>query len=81
MCGGMFVRVCVCMCVLNRFSHVRLCTPTHTGVGCCALLHAIFPTQGTNLCLLRLLPWQEGSLPPVPLGKQVRSLGQEDPRE
>ena len=34
-----------------------------TGMGCYALLQGIFPTQGSNSCLLCLLPWQAGSLP------------------
>ena len=33
------------------------------GMGCHALLQGIFPTQGSNLCLLCLLHWQLGSLP------------------
>ena len=37
----------------------------NTGVGCHALLQGIFPTQGSNPCLLRLLHWQVGSLPLV----------------
>ena len=37
-----------------------------TGVGCCALLQGIFPTQGSNPCFLRLLHWQSGSLPLAP---------------
>ena len=41
----------------------------NTGVGCRAYLQGIFPTQGSNPCLIRLLHWQEGSLPPVPLRK------------
>ena len=32
----------------------------NTEVGCHALLQAIFLTQGSNLCLLRLLHWQAG---------------------
>ena len=36
------------------------------GMGCHALLQGIFPTQGSNLCLLCLLHWQAGSLPLVP---------------
>ena len=32
----------------------------NTGVGCHALLQQIFPTQGPNLGLLRLLHWQVG---------------------
>ena len=35
------------------------------------LLHGVFPTQGLNPCLLRLLHWQAGSLPLVPPGKLV----------
>ena len=35
----------------------------NTGVGWHALLRGIFPTQGVNLCLLRLLRWRAGSLP------------------
>ena len=45
----------------------------NTGVGCHALLHGIFPTQGSDLCLLRLLHQQAGSLPLVPLGKPPAS--------
>ena len=41
----------------------------NTGVGCHALLQGIFPTQGSNLGLLHLLPCQEVSLPVAPLGK------------
>ena len=40
-----------------------------TGVGCHCLLQGIFPTQGSNPRLLRLLHWQVGSLPLVPPGK------------
>ena len=32
-------------------------------MGCCALLQGIFPTQGSNPCLLHLLHWKAGSLP------------------
>ena len=38
----------------------------NTGVGCHFLLQGIFPTQGSNSCLLRLLRWQAGSLPLAP---------------
>ena len=41
----------------------------NTGVGCHFLLQGIFPTQGSNLCLLCLLHWQVDSLPLVPPGK------------
>ena len=39
----------------------------NTGVGCHALLKEIFPTQGSNSCLLCLLHWQMGSLLLAPL--------------
>ena len=42
------------------------------GVGCRFLLQGIFPTQGSNPCLLCLLHWQEGSLPLTPPGKPLR---------
>ena len=35
----------------------------NTAVGCHFFLRGIFPTQGSNLCLLCLLHWQAGSLP------------------
>ena len=38
------------------------------------LLQGIFPTQGLNLCLLRLLRWQKGSFPLVPSGKSFLDL-------
>ena len=45
----------------------------NTGVDCHALLQGIFPTQGSNPCLLCLLHWQVGSLP---LGKpKARTSG------
>ena len=68
----------------------------NTGQGCHFLLQKIFPTQGSNLCLLYLLNWQADSLPLHHLGfpgssdgknllamqeTQVISLGQEDPLE
>ena len=59
------------MCMLSRFSHVPLCDSMdcslpgssvhrdspgkNTGVGCHALLQRIFPTQGSNPCLLWFL--------------------------
>ena len=41
----------------------------NTGAGYHFLLQGIFPTQGSNLCLLCLLYWQADSLPLAPLGK------------
>ena len=79
-----------CRGVLSRFSRVQLFvtlwTVTHqaplsisipgknTGVGCHALLQGIFPSQGSNLHLLRLLHWQVGSLPLGPPEKPGVSL-------
>ena len=40
----------------------------NTGVGCHFLLQGIFPTQGSNPCLLCLLHWQADSLPLSHLG-------------
>ena len=41
------------------------------GVGCHGLLQGIFPTQGSNPCLLCLLHQQADSLPLVPPGKSL----------
>ena len=41
----------------------------NTGVGCHTVLQGIFPIQGSNPSLLRLLHWQAGSLPLTPTGK------------
>ena len=46
----------------------------NTGVGCHALLQAMFPTQGSSIFLLCLLHWQMGSLSLAPRGKS-KSLG------
>ena len=70
-------------CVLRRFSGVELfatlwsiaCQASlsiqgrNTRVGCHALLQGIFPTQRSDSCLLCLLHFQAGSLPPAPPGK------------
>ena len=58
---------------LWTIAHQLLC-PLHfpgknTGVSCHALSQEIFPTQGSNPHLLRLLHWLVGSLPLVPPGK------------
>ena len=39
-----------------------------------SLLQRIFPTQGSNPCLLGLLHWQAGSLPLVPPGKPSKGI-------
>ena len=43
----------------------------NTGVGCCAILQGIFPTQGSNPHLLCFLHGRAGSLPLVPPGKHT----------
>ena len=43
----------------------------YTGVGCHFLLQGIFPTQGSNPPLLRVLHWQAGSLPLRHLGSAL----------
>ena len=63
---------CVFSCsVMSSFLH--LCPwnfpSKNTGVGCHFLLRGIFPTQGSNPCLLHLLHWQMDSLPSAPPGK------------
>ena len=46
-------------------------SPKNTGMGCCVLLQGVFPTQGSNPCLLCLLHWLVGSLPLAPPGKPL----------
>jgi len=46
--------------VVTRLLCSRDSPGKNTGVGCCALLQGIFPTQGWNQRLLCLLPWQVG---------------------
>ena len=58
---------------VHRILQARILFSLH-GVGCRALLLGIFLTQGSNLCLLCLLHWQVGSLPPVPTDKLYRSI-------
>ena len=79
------------MCILSCFSHVQLfltlqtvacqsplsmgyCSK-NTAVGCHFLLQGILATQGSNLCLLNLLHWQEGSLLLAPPGWPVGIMG------
>ena len=73
------------MWLVLMLSHVRLsATPwsaahqaplsmgtlqARSGVDCHFLLQGIFPTQGSNLCLLWLLHWQADSLALAPPGK------------
>ena len=47
----------------------------NTGVGCHALLHEIFPSQGSNPCLLCLLHRQVGSSTSATWGAQTSNGG------
>ena len=74
---GVSNTMCMCWAVLRCFSRVRLVSTLwtiaarllcpcsspgkDTGVGCHALLHGTFLTQGSNSCPLCLLHWQVGS--------------------
>ena len=54
---------CPILCDPYGLQPTRILSPwdspgTNTRVGCHFLLQEIFPTQGLNLCLLRLLLWQ-----------------------
>ena len=44
----------------------------NTGVGCCFLLQGIYPTEGLNPSLLRLLHWETDSLPLCHLGSATK---------
>ena len=48
----------------------------NTGMDSHFLLQGILQTQGSNLCLLRLLHWQAGSLLLVPPGKSLETSQQ-----
>ena len=75
-------RTILCWAVLSCFSHVQLfVTPwtvgdfsgKNTAGGCRFLLQGVFPSQGSNLCLLCLLHGQIGSLLVAPSGKPRRT--------
>ena len=84
LCVRACVCMCVCVCTLSciqlfgtpwTIAH-RLLSPwdspdKNTGVGCHFLLQGIFPTQGSNSCLLCLLHWQTHSLPLCHLGRPL----------
>ena len=62
------LQLCPTLCHPMNCSPTRLLCPwdspgKNTGMGCCALLQGIFPTQGLNS---HLLPYQAGSLPLEP---------------
>ena len=61
-------QLCTILCDPVDCSPVRLLCPwdspsKNIGVGSHSLLQGIFPTQGSNLCVLCLLHWQVASLP------------------
>ena len=63
----------------HRLKPARLLCPwdspgENTGVGCHVLFQGIFPTQGSNLCLLHLMHWHVCSLPLAPPGKPLVSV-------
>ena len=51
----------------------------NNGVGCHSLLQGIFPTQGSNLCLVYLPHWQAGSLPLELPGKSKKAIATSSP--
>ena len=70
--GGSFgvasscLHACVLLCPWDSLGK-------NTGAGCHVLLQGIFPTQGSNLLLLCLLPWQVSSLPLALPAKSLQS--------
>ena len=61
------VRAQSCLTLCNPMDCRPLGSSLHgilqdTAVGCHFLLQGMFPTQGSNLCLLHLLHWQVNSL-------------------
>ena len=61
-------------CSLPGSSGHGILQEKNTRVGCRALPQGIFLTQGMNPCLLRLLHWQESSLPLMPPGKPTNVI-------
>ena len=96
-CTYIHILICVRVCMLSRFCQVQifvtLWTIAHQAplpmgfsrqeywVGCHAFLHDIFPTQGSNPCLLCLLHKQVGSLRLAPPGRAHTSGEQTSPTD
>ena len=64
-CGCLVTESCLTLLQPHGLQSTRLLCPCdfpgkNTGIGCHLFLQWIFPTQGSNTCLM---PWQEGSLP------------------
>ena len=86
--GDLYEDHCCCCYVASVMSCLTLCDPLNCGLSDSAV-HGIlqqehwcglpwpppgiFPTQGWNLRLLRLLHWHVGSLPRAPPGKPLRA--------
>ena len=74
LCACSVAQSCLTLCdPMDYMEPSRLLCSWHfsdknTGVGFHFLLQGIFPTQGSKLCLLSLLPWQVDSLPLSHLG-------------
>ena len=77
-----FVMLCVCLVaqLCPTLCNPMDCSPPGSSVHgilqarileWVAMPFSIFPTQGSNLCLLHLLPWQVGSLLLPPPGKPI----------
>ena len=62
--GSLVAKLCPTLATPWTVAHQLLCPwdfpGKNTGVGCCFLLHGIFLTEWSNLCLLH---WQVDSLP------------------
>ena len=84
LCARVFVCVCAHSVVSDTLwphwlESTRLLYPwkfpgKNTGMDCHFLLHVIFPTQGSKLCLLHLLHWQVDSSPQCYLGSLHTTL-------
>ena len=86
---------CLRVCMLSCLSHVRLFATLWTVAPQAPLsmgfsrqeywsglpIYRVFLTQESKLCLLCLLHWQVSSLPLVPLGKPMCTLGSQCDRK
>ena len=61
--SGVWIFATLCKKIIVHQAPLSVGPSKNTGVGCHFLLQGIFPTQGSNLCLLCLLNWQVDSLP------------------
>ena len=75
MCSACVLSLQLCLTLFNAMDYVAHQVPLSVGCsrqeywsGLPSFLQGIFPAQGLNPCLLRLLHWQVGSLPLRHLG-------------